>query len=69
MIKFMSAEIVETVHKVSKSTIFMIKTLKKFAVLIFIHTFAIPKIKQPLALGEKKRNVATKLNRERKWIL
>ena len=36
--------------------------LKKFASLNFIPTFAIPKSKQPLALGEKKRNVATKFN-------
>ena len=28
----------------------------------FIPTFAIPKSKQPLALGEKKRNVAKKNN-------
>ena len=27
-----------------------------------IHTFAIPKLKQPLALGEKNRNVAIKFN-------
>ena len=42
------------------------KTLKKnqqkFVVLKNIPTFAIPKIKQPLAQGEKNRNVAIKFN-------
>ena len=36
--------------------------VKKFAGLKFIPTFAIPKSKQPLTLGEKKRDVATKFN-------
>ncbi len=35
----------------------------------FILTFAIPKSKQPLALGEKKRDVAPKFNLIQKWIL
>ena len=43
--------------------------MKKFAGLKFIPTFAIPKSKQPLAQGEKERNVATKLNLIEKWIL
>ena len=34
---------------------------KKFGGLKFIPTFAIPKSKQPLTLGEKKRDVATKI--------
>ena len=45
------------------------KSSKKFAGLIFIPTFAIPKSKQPLAKGEKERNVATKFNLIQKWIL
>ena len=39
----------------------MIFLSKKFGGLNFIPTFAIPKSKQPLALGEKKRDVATKI--------
>jgi hypothetical protein len=35
---------------------------KKFAGLNFIPTFAIPKTKQPLAKGEKRRNVAKQFN-------
>jgi hypothetical protein len=35
---------------------------KKFAVVKIIPTFAIPKQKQPLALGENKRDVAIKFN-------
>ena len=34
--------------------------MEKFAGLKIIHTFAIPKNKQPLALGENNRNVAPK---------
>ena len=43
--------------------------MKKFAVVEIIPTFAIPKSKQPLAKGEKERNVATNLNIIQKWIL
>ena len=49
--------------------LFKIFFSKKFAVVKFIPTFAIPKQKQPLALGENKRNVAPKLNIIQKWIL
>jgi hypothetical protein len=39
---------------------------KKFGVLKFIPTFAIPKSKQPLVLGEKKHNVAKNFNLTKK---
>jgi hypothetical protein len=38
------------------------KSLKKFGSLNLMPTFAIPKSKQPLTLGEKERDVATKIN-------
>ena len=41
--------------------IFEKKSSKKFAGLKIMPTFAIPKSKQPLVLGEKKRNVATQI--------
>ena len=40
-----------------------------FAGLKIMSTFAIPKSKQPLVLGEKKHNVAKILNLIQKWIL
>ena len=42
---------------------------KKFGGNEKMSTFAVPKLKQPLALGEKERNVAIKLNLIEKWIL
>lgn len=48
--------------KSAKESDFLIFFNKKFAGLNFIHTFAVPKTKQPLTMGEKKRDVATKFN-------